>query len=94
MLIRSPYRADAHEGLAHVSLARGETAKALEQFRTALARSFELEPRIRLAEQIVKLDPKDTATATSLGEALCRRRRNGLPRSASTRLLIAADPAT
>jgi tetratricopeptide (TPR) repeat protein len=42
-VIRSPYRA-THTGTARV--ARGETARAIEQFRTALARSFELEQRV------------------------------------------------
>jgi foldase protein PrsA len=68
VLIRSPYRADAYEALAKINLVRGRTDKALEQLRTALARSFEIGQRIRLAEQIVKLDPKDTSTGLRLAK--------------------------
>ncbi len=92
VLVRSPYRADAYEDLAKISLARGQTDKALEQLRTALSRSFESEQRIRLAEQIVKLDPKDTSTELRLAK-LYSDAKNW---SASIReygLLITADPA-
>ncbi len=68
VLVRSPYRADAYEDLAKISLARGQTDKAVEQLRTALARSFETSRRIRLAEQIVKLDPEDTSTRLRLAK--------------------------
>jgi parvulin-like peptidyl-prolyl isomerase/Tfp pilus assembly protein PilF len=68
VLIRSPYRADAYEDLAKINLARGQTDKALEQLRTALARSFDTNQRIRLAEQIVKLDATDTSTRLRLAK--------------------------
>jgi foldase protein PrsA len=68
VLARSPYRADAYENLAKISLARSQTDKALEQLRTALARSFDINQRIRLAEQIVKLDSKDTSTRLRLAK--------------------------
>jgi tetratricopeptide (TPR) repeat protein len=68
VLVRSPYRADIYENLAKISRARGQTAKALEQLRTALSRSFETAQRIRLAEQIVTLDPKDTPTELRLAK--------------------------
>ncbi len=91
VLIRSPYRADAHEDLARVNLARGETAKALEQLRTALARSFELEQRIRVAEVIMKLDPKDTGTALRLAK-LYGDAKKWASAARAYGLLIAADP--
>ncbi len=91
VLSRSPYRADASEDLARISLARGQTDKALEQLRTALSRSFETTQRIRLAEQIVALDPKDTST----GLRLAKLYGDAKKWSAATReygLLIATDP--
>ena len=92
VLVRSPYRADAYEGLAKVNLARGQTDKALEQLRTALARSFDGTQRIRLAERIVKLDPKDTSTRLRLAKLYSD---NGQSSAALREFgqLIAADPA-
>ena len=68
VLARSPYRADAYEDLAKINLSRGQTDKALEQLRTALSRSFESAQRIRLAQKIVQLDPKDTTTGLRLAK--------------------------
>ncbi|MCX6098916.1 MAG: tetratricopeptide repeat protein, partial [Candidatus Bipolaricaulota bacterium] len=92
VLVRSPYRADAYEGLAKVNLARGQTDKALEQLRTALARSFDSNQRIRLAEQIVRLDPKDTSTRLRLAKLYSD---DGQSSAAIREFgqLIAADPA-
>ncbi|MEI6171580.1 MAG: tetratricopeptide repeat protein, partial [bacterium] len=92
VLVRSPYRADAYEDLAKINLVRGLTDKALEQLRTALARSFDINQRIRLAEQIVKLDPKDTSTRLRLAKLYGDDGQS----SAAVRefgQLIAADPA-
>jgi foldase protein PrsA len=92
VLVRSPYRADAYEGLAKINLARGQTDKALEQLRTSLARSFDINQRIRLAEQIVRLDPKDTSTRLRLAKLYS----DGGQSGAAIRefgQLIAADPA-
>ncbi len=68
VLSRSPYRADAYEELAKISLERGDETKAIEQLRTALARSFDWATRTRLAEEIVQLDPTDTATGLRLAK--------------------------
>jgi len=91
ILVRSPYRADAHEGLARVSLAKGDTTKALEQFRTALARSFDLGQRIRVAEAIMKLDPKDTGTELRLAKFYADAKKYSSSIQAY-RLLIETDP--
>lgn len=91
ILARSPYRADAHEGLARITLAKGDATKALEQFRTALARSFETSQRIRIAEAIMKLDPKDTVTGLRLAKSYADDKKS----SAAIRAydaLIAIDP--
>lgn len=59
VIIRSPYTAKAFEGLGRVLLARGETEEALENLYTALARSFDLAERERVAGLIVEVDPSD-----------------------------------
>jgi foldase protein PrsA len=59
VIIRSPYTSSAFEGLGRVMLARGETEEALENLYTALARSFDLAERERIAELIVEVDPSD-----------------------------------
>ncbi|MCX6094159.1 MAG: peptidylprolyl isomerase [Candidatus Bipolaricaulota bacterium] len=68
VIVRSPYRADAYEGMGSVDLAKGQTADALTQFRTALARSFDTQQRERLAMQIVALDPTDAETLSRLAK--------------------------
>ncbi|MDD5646956.1 MAG: peptidylprolyl isomerase [Candidatus Bipolaricaulis sp.] len=66
VIVRSPYRADAYEGMGNVHLAKGETSEGLTQLRTALARSFDVQQRERLATQIVSIDPTDADTLTRL----------------------------
>lgn len=66
--VRSPYRADAYEGMGNVYLAKGQTADALTQLRTALSRSFDTQQRERLAAKIVSLDPKDADTVSRLAK--------------------------
>jgi foldase protein PrsA len=64
--LRSPYRADAYEGLGQVLLARGDTAGALDQFKTALSRSFDTDQKVRVANEILQLDPTDQTTRLRL----------------------------
>ena len=59
VILRSPYTAEAYEGLGAVLLARGETAEALENLRTAFERSFDRTLKERVGRQIVELDPDD-----------------------------------
>ncbi|MEN6368772.1 MAG: tetratricopeptide repeat protein, partial [Thermotogota bacterium] len=68
VIVRSPYRADAYEGMGNVDLAKGQTADALTQFRTALSRSFDTQQRERLATQIVSLDPTDADSLSRLAK--------------------------
>jgi len=68
VIVRSPYRADAYEGMGNVYLARGETAEGLTQLRTALARSFDTQQRERIATKIVSLDPTDADTLSRLAK--------------------------
>jgi len=59
VILRSPYTAEAFEGLGRVLLARGNTEEALENLYTALARSFDAADKTRIAEFIVEIDPTD-----------------------------------
>jgi len=59
VIIRSPYTADAYEGLGQVLIARGEIEDGLENLRTGLARSFDTAQKERIAKLIVELDPSD-----------------------------------
>lgn len=68
VIVRSPYRADAYEGMGNVYLAKGQTADALSQLRTALARSFGTQQKERLAAQIIALDPADADTTARLAK--------------------------
>jgi parvulin-like peptidyl-prolyl isomerase/DNA-binding SARP family transcriptional activator len=92
VLARSPYRADAYEDLATISLAQGQTSQALDQLRTALARSFESAQCIRLAQKIVQLDPKVTSTGLRLAKLLSDASR-WAEAVAEYAQLIATDPA-
>ncbi len=56
---RFPYRGEAYDGLGDVYLAQGDEAKALEQFREALRRTYEPARKEAIAEKIVELAPDD-----------------------------------
>lgn len=68
VIMRSPYTADAYEGLGKVLIARGEIEEGLENLRTALVRSFDTAQRERVAEQIVEMDPTDIELRMDLAE--------------------------
>ncbi|MCR4391625.1 MAG: tetratricopeptide repeat protein [Candidatus Acetothermia bacterium] len=57
-----PYRAEAYVGLGDVYLQQGDQAKALDYYRQALPRAFEVTMKETIARKIVELDPKDTTT--------------------------------
>jgi tetratricopeptide (TPR) repeat protein len=66
VIIASPYRAEAFEGLAKVLLARGEMEEALDNLYTAFARTFDAGEKARIGEFIVEVDPSDTVTRLEL----------------------------
>ena len=66
VILRSPYTAEAFEGMGRVLLARGNTEEALENLYTALARSFDAIDKIRIAEFIVEVDPTDSGMRIEL----------------------------
>ena len=56
---RSPYSADAYDGLAETLLAQGEKDRAIENYRTAFSRASADPQRQRLGEKLVELVPGD-----------------------------------
>jgi len=59
VILRSPYKAEAYEGLADVLLQQGDTDGAIENYRTAFSRTFDNTIKQRLGERIVELVPDD-----------------------------------
>jgi len=68
VIIRSPYTAEAYEGLGKVLLGRGEIADAIENFLTAFERSFDTTLKERVAKQLIELDPADIGTRLRLAD--------------------------
>jgi len=66
VITRSPYRADAYEGLAMTLVAMGEIEEALENLQLALSRSFDDVEQEGIALQIIDLDPDDADTRMQL----------------------------
>ena len=58
-IARSPYRADAYEGLGDVLLKRGDTQGAIEDYRTAFTRALDDARKQGLGEKIIGLVPTD-----------------------------------
>lgn len=59
VLLRSPYKAEAYEGLADVLREQGNVEGAIENYRTAFMRTFDNEQKRKLGEKIVELSPDD-----------------------------------
>ncbi len=59
VLVRSPYKAEAYEGIADVLRQQGDIEGAVENYRTAFLRTFDNQHKQRLAESIVELAPDD-----------------------------------
>jgi len=59
VILRSPYTAEAYEGLGRVLLARDERDEALENLWLAFDRSFEAVLRERVGRMLVELTPDD-----------------------------------
>ena len=68
VIVRSPYTTAAYEGLGKVLSVRGEIEAALENFRKAFSRSFDVTEKERVAELIVELDPSDVDMRMQLAE--------------------------
>ena len=58
-LVRSPYKADAYQGVGDILLAEGDIEGAVEKYRTAFDRSFDADQKKLLGETLVELIPDD-----------------------------------
>ena len=68
VIARSPYKAEAYEGLADVLRQEGDVEKAVENYRTAFSRSFDNADKQRIGERIVELVPDDLGMRFKLAE--------------------------
>ena len=59
VLLRSPYKAEAYEGIADILLEQGNIKGAVENYRTAFLRTFDSQSKRRLGETVVELAPDD-----------------------------------
>ena len=59
VLLRSPYKAEAYEGIADILLEQGDIEGAVENYRTAFLRTFDDQSKRRLGEAVVELAPDD-----------------------------------
>lgn len=59
VLLRSPYKAEAYEGIAGILLEQGDIEGAIENYRTAFLRTFDSQSKRRLGEAVVELAPDD-----------------------------------
>ena len=68
LIQRFPYRGAAYEGLGDVYKARGENSRAVDEYREALRRTYDLDRKQAIAEKIVALAPDDIETRFKLAE--------------------------
>jgi len=59
VLLRSPYKAEAYEGIADILLEQGDIEGAVDNYRTAFLRTFDDRSKRRLGEAVVELAPDD-----------------------------------
>jgi len=68
LIHRFPYRGEAYDGLGDVYRKLGEDEKALEQYREALRRTYDVATKEAIAEKIVELAPDDIDTRFKLAD--------------------------
>ena len=66
LIHRFPYRGEAYDGLGDVYRKLGEDGQALEQYREALRRTYDVATKEAIAEKIVELAPDDIDTRFKL----------------------------
>jgi parvulin-like peptidyl-prolyl isomerase/Tfp pilus assembly protein PilF len=72
ILVRSPYRVSAYEGLAEVLIAQGDVAAGLENLYAGFSRSFDDVERERIAARILAFAPDDVTTRLQYAALLSR----------------------
>ncbi len=70
VMIQSPYRVEAYTGIAEVLVLRGDIEGALENLRSAHARSLDDHEKETVARRILELDPEDMAMRLRFAQAL------------------------
>ena len=68
LIHRFPYRGEAYDGLGDVYRKLGEDEQALEQYREALRRTYDVATKEAIAEKIVELAPDDIDTRFKLAD--------------------------
>jgi len=58
-LVRSPYKADAYQGVGDILLSEGDIEGAVEKYKTAFDRSFDANQKKSLGETLIELVPDD-----------------------------------
>jgi len=67
-VVRSPYKAEAYEGMGDLLMQQGDTKGAIEEYRTAFSRSFDSTLKQRVGEEIIKYDPDDITMRFKLAD--------------------------
>ncbi len=66
--VRSPYKAEAYEGMGDLLMRQGDIEGAIEEYMTAFSRSFDNTLKQRVGEEIIKHDPNDTTMRFKLAD--------------------------
>ena len=66
--VRSPYKAEAYEGMGDLLMRQGDIEGAIEEYMTAFSRSFDNTLKQRVGEEIIKHDPDDTTMRFKLAD--------------------------
>jgi len=70
VIVRSPYRVEAFIGLAEVQAQRGEIEDAIENLRTAYARSLDTVQKEEISQRLLDFIPEDIETRLRLARSL------------------------
>jgi peptidyl-prolyl cis-trans isomerase C/foldase protein PrsA len=66
VILRSPYKAEAYAGLADALLQMGDQDRAIDNYNTAFARTFDNSRKQELGEKLIELVPDDVQTRFKL----------------------------
>jgi len=73
VILRSPYKAEAYAGLADVLLQMGDRDGAIDNYNTALARTFDNDRKQELGEKLIELVPDDVQTRFKLASVYAQK---------------------
>lgn len=72
VIVRSPYRAEAYEGLADILHARKDIQGAIENYRIAFTRTLDNAQKQKLGEKLVELAPDDLDSRLKLAQVYAK----------------------